>query len=823
MNTLTLMQWNACSFNQHRRLELRQKCDQIDIDVIVICEAKIDTPPKEFDDYVRLKNNDTIMLINKRVQCQVMEEVWVCKPHIETIVIELPMMILIGVYCRNGRTRQGIADLINTVKWANHDQKPVCVIGDLNARAKLVYEFEGRRNPAGVELDKHLDDEVVYCLNDGMHTFHRSHCHSSVLDLCLVTKNLLTSHRTFAVMDWFDSDHHPIVCTFGSAMISHTKSSQYEQEYYIRSLNLMNKNLDKLPAAIDKLMDEHDTWCEHDADQLYDDIHSVILTALKTCGLLRKNTKKHSKAWFTHDIRQLIQDRDAAKLDTSDQGIHRYDQLKKDVKRAVKKAKRDKWYDFVESIRWQDSSAKLWRRFRMSRGTDRVFDTIGDLDTQTEHIAADFKKYSTVNIPKVRHWEDMYDQVRHSWHNTHDAPHDKMNAPILLTEVECAIRYCKSKSAPGPDGIPYSVYKCLPSSLLDKITTLFNMWFSTGQLAKQCEEGLQVAIPKGAPGEFRPITLKNALLKIFERVLYGRVYAWIDARLPEYQFGFRSKLGCREQLVRFIKFVEEQRAHNKTTVVLFLDIRKAYDRVYRKALICKLHKLGLRGQMLRAIDAIISGTRCRVLNRGHVSTEYEPEEGIPQGGVLSCLFWNIFFSDLPCNIQHQQHNVLYAAYADDLAIAVSATNEHDANVQLTAIYSKIRTWARFNRIEFNDNKVKSMTITPKRRRKRKTTSDDAMHTHLDRVVYLDENTGTVRRVDSVKSYKYLGVIIDHKLTFDAWIDKIVDNAKRRIHFVKRLAKTMRLPRHLLEKFYKSYVRGFLRYGIEIWSHARNAH
>ena len=254
-----------------------------------------------------------------------------------------------------------------------------------------------------------------------------------------------------------------------------------------------------------------------------------------------------------------------------------------------------------------------------------------------------------------------------------------------------------------------------------------------------------MAIPKGVPGEFRPITLKNALSKIFERVLYGRIHHWIDNRLPDYQFGFRRKLGCREQLIRLINYLQVEREQKRVSVVLFLDIRKAYDRVYRKALIAKLYKHGMRGNMLRMIDRLISNTRCRVLNRGHVSGEYTPSDGIPQGSVLSCLAWNMNMVDLATP---RDENTMHAAYADDLASIVSDRDLHTACLRMTQIYGKIREWARFNRVEFNDKKVKAMIIKPRWKRDRK---NDKVHT-LDSVLYEDSKTRIVRRVEYVQEY-----------------------------------------------------------------------
>ena len=202
MNSLTIIEWNACSLNENRRLELKEKCNNMNIDVICVCEAKIEEPLKNFDNYIQFRNNDTVMLVKKELQCRVMKQYWIQEQHIETITLEISNIIM-GVYCRDGSHRDGIVALMNLVKWIKEDNDNICIIGDLNAKAGMVYEVCGGRNAAGVELDKHLEQEVVYCINDETHTFFRSHCQSSLLDLCLVTEPVLGKLDSFSIQNCF--------------------------------------------------------------------------------------------------------------------------------------------------------------------------------------------------------------------------------------------------------------------------------------------------------------------------------------------------------------------------------------------------------------------------------------------------------------------------------------------------------------------------------------------------------------------------------------------------------------------------------------------
>ena len=134
--------------------------------------------------------------------------------------------------------------------------------------------------------------------------------------------------------------------------------------------------------------------------------------------------------------------------------------MKKAVKCAVRKAKRQKWLDFVESINYETSPAAIWRKFKYSRGKSRVFDTVGDLDKQTESITSSFKEYYNAQLPRVEHWENKYQDIVSNW-QSHTTIQDSKpyNTVISAYEVKVGISMYKCTSAPGPDEIPYSIYK----------------------------------------------------------------------------------------------------------------------------------------------------------------------------------------------------------------------------------------------------------------------------------------------------------------------------------------------------------------------------
>lgn len=144
--------------------------------------------------------------------------------------------------------------------------------------------------------------------------------------------------------------------------------------------------------------------------------------------------------------------------------------------------------------------------------------------------------------------------------------------------------------------------------------------------------------------------------------------------------------------------------------MLFLDIKKAYPRTDRDVAVSKLSALGIKGKILLMLDSLLHDVLFQVVMNGSVSDPYTQTDGLPEGGVLSPLLWNIFFSDIPDPGIHGS----YSAFADDLAVVMTSDTAKQGAEWMSEMYAKLRNWARDNRVEFNDRKVKAMVIRPAR-------------------------------------------------------------------------------------------------------------
>ena len=93
---------------------------------------------------------------------------------------------------------------------------------------------------------------------------------------------------------------------------------------------------------------------------------------------------------------------------------------------------------------------------------------------------------------------------------------------------------------------------------------------------------------------------------------------------------------------------------------VFLDISKAFDKVWHEGLIFKLKQNGISGKLLKFFESYLYNRKQRVMINGSYSDYANIESGVPQGSVLGPLLFLVYINDLD---KYIKSNVKF--FADD--------------------------------------------------------------------------------------------------------------------------------------------------------------
>ena len=100
--------------------------------------------------------------------------------------------------------------------------------------------------------------------------------------------------------------------------------------------------------------------------------------------------------------------------------------------------------------------------------------------------------------------------------------------------------------------------------------------------------------------------------------------------------------------------------------VVALDIRGTFDRVWWRGLLAHLQSIGIRGRALALLKSYLSDRSFVVATNGEESEVCQIRSGIPQGGIWSPLFFDLFIRRLPEEAQH----AAMLCYADDVTLVM---------------------------------------------------------------------------------------------------------------------------------------------------------
>ena len=307
-------------------------------------------------------------------------------------------------------------------------------------------------------------------------------------------------------------------------------------------------------------------------------------------------------------------------------------------------------------------------------------------------------------------------------------------------EFEEAFKTLKRNKAPGHDVLDVNVITSVYEFIKKPRLKIFNESINLGIFPEKMKIAKVTPIFKSGKKElltnYRPISALSCFSKILERIMYNRVYNYLNDNnlLFRKQFGFRKGHSTDHALIKLIDSIYDFFNQNKYTLGVFIDLSKAFDTVDQNILIRKVNSYDIK------TIVVLNGFRSIIC-------------GVPQGSILRPLLFIIYVNDL-CSVSKIFEPTIFA---DDTNLFFSDKSIkelfHIANLELNKVFK----WLNANKLSLNKDKTKYTFF-------HKACEKDNIPLKLPSLFLND------REIKQITSTKYLGVLIDELLT---WKEHIV--------------------------------------------------
>lgn len=374
--------------------------------------------------------------------------------------------------------------------------------------------------------------------------------------------------------------------------------------------------------------------------------------------------------------------------------------------------------------------------------------------------------------------------------------------PITLADIQGIIKQLNIKKAPGLDRIPNAAIKKLSENRVQDIVNIANAVLAIGHFPREWKKAKVILIhktkeDKRQPKSYRPISLLSNLGKVVEKAVLHKLDDFLMEReiLPKEQFGFVAGLGTVQQTTRLATNILKGFNRKHSTGAIFLDVSKAFDRVWHNALIIKLIRLGIPNYLVRFVASFLYNRLFVTEVEGELSTQRVMRAGVPQGSPLSPTLFNLYTNDIPRSPRTQ----LYL-FADDTAITSTAKSPRVVVSRLQNHIIQLEQWMAKWKIAVNPAKTQCIYFSKAR-------------TKLP--------TGHIRvgghQLPWNNNVKYLGLYFDKRLV---WRENVRQTLRKSLGALKGLYSLLNHRSKLNTKtkltLYKVFLRSVLTYGITTW-------
>ncbi|KAI3369406.1 hypothetical protein L3Q82_007480 [Scortum barcoo] len=389
---------------------------------------------------------------------------------------------------------------------------------------------------------------------------------------------------------------------------------------------------------------------------------------------------------------------------------------------------------------------------------------------QQNNICGVWKGLKTISGFKEPKSQPVGDQGSHSVLRP-SPPSTPPCSSLLLTthQVRNALKKNRARKAAGPDGISSRLLKSCADQLCGIFGYTFNLSLKLGRVPQLWKTSCIVPVPKTPhPKElnsYRPVALTSHLMKTLERLVLAHLRPLVSSFMDPLQFTYQPDIGVDDAVIYLLhtSLTHLEKA-GSTVRIMFFDFSSAFNTIQPRLLGDKLQLAGVDHHLTTWILDYLTHRPQFVRVQGFESDRLLCSTGAPAGER----FWLLSCSPSTLQTFHTTHHHVISR-SSLMTLLLLASSQMGTTESTEDLFRTLRTVS----IQGTD-------------------------------------------IDTVKSYKYLGVHLNDSLDWSDNTNVLVKKGNSRLFLLRRL-RSFGVQGPLLRTFYDSVVASAIFYGIVCWA------